>query len=269
MGRATRNGHQRTHSYKPTRVLGLLSILGSAAVLCSSLMVDGADRGQPTSAGLSSQSCLSCHHTDPLFSHPIDVPVPQAMRSHSGDLPLVDGRMACITCHQNVGPDHAGTPRSATAAGGGRASSLLRNSLSTEQLCIRCHTTGVNTGVHGAGIAKAHFAWSDRPSRELVTDIDSESASCLGCHDGTMAKAVPARPVHGEDPLGNSHPIGTASPGVRNRPLTNTPRDPRIRLFDNTVGCGSCHSPYSRHEGLLVTSNDRSSLCLTCHADMR
>ncbi|MHC4317018.1 MAG: cytochrome c3 family protein [Planctomycetota bacterium] len=41
--------------------------------------------------------------------------------------------------------------------------------------------------------------------------------------------------------------------------------DRRIRLFDNRVGCGSCHSPFADDEALLVMSNLRSRLCLSCH----
>ena len=41
--------------------------------------------------------------------------------------------------------------------------------------------------------------------------------------------------------------------------------DPRIRLFDDRVGCGSCHSPYSTRDDQLVMSNERSRLCLSCH----
>jgi predicted CXXCH cytochrome family protein len=41
--------------------------------------------------------------------------------------------------------------------------------------------------------------------------------------------------------------------------------DPRIRLFDNKVTCGSCHSSYSDQDHELVMSNLGSKLCLGCH----
>ncbi|MCC6676430.1 MAG: hypothetical protein IT436_04740 [Phycisphaerales bacterium] len=41
--------------------------------------------------------------------------------------------------------------------------------------------------------------------------------------------------------------------------------DRRIRLFDRTVGCGSCHNVYSQQSKLLVMSNQGSQLCLKCH----
>jgi predicted CXXCH cytochrome family protein len=43
--------------------------------------------------------------------------------------------------------------------------------------------------------------------------------------------------------------------------------DSRIQLFDNQVGCNSCHSPFSTEKGLLVMSNERSGLCLSCHRE--
>ncbi|NNK62673.1 MAG: hypothetical protein HKO98_05620 [Gemmatimonadetes bacterium] len=41
--------------------------------------------------------------------------------------------------------------------------------------------------------------------------------------------------------------------------------DPRIRLFDGNLGCGSCHSVYAGEPGLLVMRNERSRLCTSCH----
>ena len=41
--------------------------------------------------------------------------------------------------------------------------------------------------------------------------------------------------------------------------------DRRVRLFGSHMGCGSCHSTYSRNSRLLVIPNTGSRLCLTCH----
>jgi predicted CXXCH cytochrome family protein len=63
-------------------------------------------------------------------------------------------------------------------------------------------------------------------------------------------------------PIGaEQHPRGPGDNLVHPNSL-----DPRIRLFDGRVGCGSCHSPYAREHALLVMSNDRSALCLSCHS---
>ena len=39
----------------------------------------------------------------------------------------------------------------------------------------------------------------------------------------------------------------------------------RIRLFDGKAGCRSCRNLYSVEKKLLVMSNERSGLCLSCH----
>jgi predicted CXXCH cytochrome family protein len=36
-------------------------------------------------------------------------------------------------------------------------------------------------------------------------------------------------------------------------------------LFDGNLGCGSCHSAYSKEPHLLVMNNRGSKLCLSCH----
>lgn len=44
-----------------------------------------------------------------------------------------------------------------------------------------------------------------------------------------------------------------------------TSLDPRVRLFDGRVGCGSCHSIYAPGRNKLVMPNERSALCTACH----
>ena len=36
-------------------------------------------------------------------------------------------------------------------------------------------------------------------------------------------------------------------------------------LFNNRVECISCHNPHASAAKLLIKSNQRSALCLTCH----
>ncbi len=105
------------------------------------------------------------------------------------------------------------------------------------------------------------------------------SLICLGCHDGTI----------GTSTIGSSHAMLAGvregfkmSSGFvwRDHPIgVPYPSDPReyhprsfveargVRLPEGRVECVSCHDP---HKGastgnMLVMSNRRSSLCLTCH----
>lgn len=102
-------------------------------------------------------------------------------------------------------------------------------------------------------------------------DRDPESAACLSCHDGATASDIGSHAVAaGWAPETGEHPIGVRvdrpnrdRDECRMRPVGLI--DPRVRLFDRAVGCGSCHSVYSKEENQLVMSNSRSALCLACH----
>lgn len=65
------------------------------------------------------------------------------------------------------------------------------------------------------------------------------------------------------------HPIGVlvSANSTREDCTIRTPHaiDPRVRLYNNAIGCGICHNVYSDQGDLLVTSNQRSVLCLSCH----
>ncbi|HEX2837633.1 MAG TPA: cytochrome c3 family protein [Phycisphaerales bacterium] len=69
---------------------------------------------------------------------------------------------------------------------------------------------------------------------------------------------------------GQDHPIGVVADepsqeredwGLRPARLI----DRRVRLFGRAVGCGSCHSVYSKRANLLVMNNQNSALCMSCH----
>jgi predicted CXXCH cytochrome family protein len=176
------------------------------------------------------------------------------------DLPLVDGRIACTTCH-DAAPAHSTVQ--ATGA-------LLRGEPAT--LCAACHD-GAGPGSrssHASAVSRAHLHWPEAAGRSRIrsASLDPESASCVSCHDGTVASlAAPREPRTAMRPLAGEHPIGVEQrrrwPDDHLRPAEAL--DPRIRLFDGRVGCGSCHSPYAGREAMLVMSNDRSRLCLSCH----
>jgi predicted CXXCH cytochrome family protein len=69
---------------------------------------------------------------------------------------------------------------------------------------------------------------------------------------------------------GSDHPVGVVldeSRGLLEGGRLRAARavDRRVRLFDRTVGCGSCHSVYAERDNLLVMSNRASALCVACH----
>lgn len=211
-------------------------------------------------------TCTSCHQPAADFSHPTGVvpamPVPT-------DMPLVRGRVGCVTCHA------IGNRSGAQSHGG------LRGGITGSAFCAQCHdpVSGRRVDLHAMMLGQAHLEWRNGPvsaSRPARPGIESDSAKCLVCHDGSVA-----RDIGHEDPVGligtagslgvsASHPVDVAyrvsNPAHADGPLVSIAAlDDRVRLFDGRVTCGSCHSPYSPERNHIVMSNLGSRLCLSCH----
>jgi len=214
-------------------------------------------------------NCNGCHTPSSTFSHPVNV-IPEGKVPDS--LPLQHGKMTCVTCHDDSSSQlHAEARRTGDP--------MLRGRFSGPAMCAQCHDRSFTdaSDAHAFAAGKAHFVWrSERlrtPPKPLARPrIDAESITCMECHDGSMATQVGFHAGGGDlFQFGSNqeHPIGVAyHPGTgRNRiPLEPWQTlDSRVRLFDGTVGCGSCHSVYSQQRNLLVMSNQKSALCLSCH----
>lgn len=225
---------------------------------------------RPASGG--DGACVSCHAIDAAFSHPVGF---MPGRSLPEAMPLQNGRMTCLTCHEDDAGAHTRVR--------GRGDPMLRLGLEGRALCLSCHESSPfsKTGGHSMAVSKAHLIWAhdkpDRAVRGARGGLDAESSSCLECHDGTIASAVGTKRAGAEIAsfgANQTHPVGVPfrdrsgkDRSLDMRLVSPHTLDPRIRLFDGSVGCGSCHSMYSPHENKLVMSNQRSALCLSCHAD--
>lgn len=105
--------------------------------------------------------------------------------------------------------------------------------------------------------------------------IDSLSAGCLTCHDGSIAVSMGVNLKN--NPFGrrmmrpgqsSEHPIGmdyALYAGVNSdfKPLMN--RANKMIFVNGKVGCLTCHDPLNPEKNHLVMSDRRSALCLTCH----
>jgi len=214
--------------------------------------------------------CAGCHRMDAAFSHPVGVaptmPVPT-------DLPLESGKVTCLTCHEVGGSDAHAHARQ-------YHDGMLRRGADGARLCTQCHTDTSRSAkaMHAMALNRAHLIASPgRPAAaSLGRSLDQESQNCMTCHDGTLATEVSAHSVGNfgqSDALGD-HPIGMAYPDAaaiasrasgQSSLIPQGSLDPRLRLFDGRLGCGSCHSPYSTEKKQLVISNTGSKLCLSCH----
>ena len=240
-----------------------LLAIGHSPAASSSLGSLAGGRSDPSGLGSASEHCVSCHRMESVLSHPVNI---SASMDVPADLPLESGRLGCLTCHD----DRALTDHARRSEG---SASMLRGADSAQQLCGRCHTPGGPNAkeMHAATLNRAHLgvpAASSISSASWQT-LDDESRYCLGCHDGSMASDVG---LGRDGPAGshaNSHPVAIAYKDPRSLAsdtlLSAGSLDQRIRLFDGRVGCGSCHSLYSREPALLAAPNHRSQLCLCCH----
>jgi len=219
-------------------------------------------------------TCADCHTFDPLFSHPVEITPPPSMNVPAS-LPLINGRVTCITCHANTGGNHLT----------GRLAEDERLSFfnTGRGLCLQCHgSNGFSAqDIHAQSTHLAHLPQSSHSQNARIQStgaipewLDAESDSCMTCHDGAMASGSGTNTGMNRrnslfDTSGSEHPIGMyrlTNPSDSDGPLKPASMlDHRIRLFNNQVGCGSCHSVYSTQRDLLVMSNDGSQLCLGCH----
>lgn len=223
-----------------------------------------AGSGEPFAKGIS-ELCSDCHKQPRDASHPVGI---LAGMRVPADLPLDRlGRITCATCHQI----HAGT-----LTPGPAYKYLLRRPEAGRPFCLSCHRSlGDPTAplTHSMVAESAHEGPQYRETGDRSLPLDPESMQCLGCHDGSIAGMAESTIrgsgewEHGSD-IGITHPVGVdyLVASATNQALTPIGNlNPAIRLYSGRVGCGSCHSPFSKNHRLLVMDNRGSQLCLQCH----
>ncbi len=202
--------------------------------------------------------CLSCHKEQRELSHPVDV---KPSFKVPGVFPLDwKNDVTCSTCHPTHQP--------------GYGAYRLRVGSIGEVFCISCHRgLADGTGLHKGSAGSAHIGRGVR-SRYIPgsggQSLDELSFQCLSCHDAGFAKdslveinTLGGNYYHKVD-RAPSHPIGvlyTETPAYRK--IKDLPAS--VRLFNGTVGCGSCHNPYSNEHFELTITIEYSELCFACH----
>jgi predicted CXXCH cytochrome family protein len=154
------------------------------------------------------------------------------------------------------------------------------------RLCLPCHVP------HDASNPAVAPLWDrakqNRDGYELYSGRKGtpgyQSLVCLSCHDGSAAvDAFGGRPgevfiqdlagersligAHGD--LSSDHPVGVPYPDHESdyRSRTEVEAGGQVVLPEGRVECTSCHDVHNTYgyDKMLVKSNDRSALCLTCH----
>ena len=224
---------------------------------CYKCHVDPSERPKAMRTSVS-RMCEDCHRkVTRKGSHPVEQ-VPQLV-TVPADLPLTNGKITCNTCHNIHGKRFSSF---------GQKTYFLRRAAIGREFCMSCHETRRSLDKHIDVIAIAHEG-----NRYSVVDdskpLDPMSLECIGCHDGSMAKAVSFGLGQGVwNHNSGIHPIGVEYRESRMRkggliPLSML--DKKIRLFGGRIGCGTCHDLYSKLPAKLCKSNAGSALCLSCH----
>jgi len=163
---------------------------------------------------------------------------------------------------------------------------FTRLGLSKDQKCSACHVPAGDKG-GGSGALWDESTGSGKRYKLYGTGsgtLGPASLLCLSCHDGssaidafggmeggsTMADIGGGRSVIGRDrDLAGEHPVGVEYPGWDRdyRSRVAVEQEGYVQLPDGRVECSSCHDPHGQSgvDKLLVKSNVRSALCLTCH----
>lgn len=106
-------------------------------------------------------------------------------------------------------------------------------------------------------------------------EIDAFSFDCISCHDGTSAPSHETLFKNTNQSDGDaaqrvlsSHPIGMHygnASYINNQLRSVNSLNPNMLFVDGKVGCLSCHNPLNPERNHLVTSNEHSNLCFSCH----
>lgn len=242
------------------------------------------DKNNPAVAR--SETCLSCHDGSVSDSrrrvwrdhgHLTGIEPPESMNVPA-NLPLVDGRIACRTCH--------------TAHRGGEATDDIRRSVFlrvnnvASELCVSCHldhTLGPGGGTHptggmpwsiptslieaGASVGPnpreltcqvCHTPHGARHEHLLVKGTDSNQL-CLNCHE-------PLRPAVFRDGGESDHP---RNPPVNSAQLSAIHAMGTKAGDDQTLICLSCHKIHHAESNrfLLAKPLSDDQMCLQCHSE--
>ncbi len=202
------------------------------------------------------RTCNSCHlNLENKKSHPSDVYPTMAIPK---DMPLIEGKLTCVTCHYAHPKENM--PFFETKH------YYLRRQVQGMYFCIVCHKIDDKGHIVFEKVHIGSYKVTDRTTR-----IDRMSLECIECHDSHMKTPVRSLGAgtwnHFKKEF--NHPIGASYKQIQMRKMRDLipPQmlNKEFRLFNDNIGCGTCHNIYSKNKNMLVISNKGSKLCLSCH----
>ena len=229
-----------------------------SGVSCATCHLAGSDVDQADASKLvASQEllCARCHEHAIEVSHPTGFSPSRLLRA---EYPLDwKGDLTCSTCHLIHGQEPG----------------LLRGGKRGKEFCLACHDQAFFSSMKDAGISLVLSGHLDIGRARGTINIDRHSLLCLGCHAGNHAGGGAVR-VSNDGVMRHAsglapHPIGRSYRNASSKggyhPEHQLPSK-KIMLSDGKISCISCHEAYKKEHGKLVASNERSALCLSCHA---
>ncbi len=233
----------------------------------------------------SSESCLGCHdgavdddrrHVWLEHGHKTGITPPSAMRVPEA-LPLLDGKIACRTCHTA----HAGTGPETIAT-----TFFLRMPNDKGQLCMSCHTDYARDPQHGTH----PIGPMELPLPEVLAaagaraGTDHKQLNCRSCHTphGQKEDHLLVMPASNRQLCLACHqqinpalfgPDRKTYPHPQNPRLETDAQREAIRSMKthsgggDTLICLSCHSMHKAKSPnhILADTLENSALCIRCH----
>ena len=199
-------------------------------------------------------ACEGCHpETRRIQSHPSNIYPSMAIPK---DLPLTDSKLTCLTCHYVH-------PKEQMRLVDNRY--FLRRLSRGMYFCSICHQFDDKRHIVLTNVHRSTFEEVDSTSR-----IDTVSLACIECHDSHLSKPANTLSAGLWRHSGSlNHPVGLPySRATLKRQREFRPAvvlNKKMTLFDGKIGCGTCHSVYSKESNMLVMDNRGSRLCLECH----
>ena len=172
-----------------------------------------------------------------------------------------------------------------------------------DEICVFCHTPhdaikNNNITLWNHTLSTQSYTTYTSPTMDnapgamgAVTAATATTSNlCLSCHDGTVALNAMNNPSNnhlttvmsgtnqtngilnsglstnlGTD-LSNDHPVNITYDRTKDTGLKDLTGVTTVKLYSNTVQCGSCHDPHtSANTPFLRASMSGSNLCLICH----
>lgn len=229
---------------------------------CNACHEINGDRPQPIDPHTVDALCLSCHDGKKAVAeaHPIGRLASAAGKSPPSEWPLVDGRIACLTCHdirRHCDPD---------VVRPGVNSALVRDFASDRRMdfCNHCHE-GENLRRYNPHVQLAKSGAVNEQSclichvhepaipangaRRFSAELRSDgSATCLTCH----GKHWDVSERGHVDRLASSK----VKANIQQRQDHQAPG--ALPLWNNQVTCFSCHNPHQA--GLFPTGSELGSI---------